>query len=376
MMISTDRFIVFTILLSCLSNQCSRVCAGSGDNVSVTYRVNQKRTECIYKNFEKSDFVTYSVFVVEALNNGPPKATISFEGPIAGNPDIPKKVIEITGGDYDLKYDGESNTPSLGRTLKKGMQTHWPIIKDSDKKVRYDKRMGLINRSLKVDWTHAGESEDAMKARAQIEQEKREAYRNRGRGAPREEGNEQNERFKAKVMAAIEPFEETNAIKAQGWYQLCVSSEYHALVVEMDMRSGRELGGVDRTTGHVYTHEAREMLDAEKLIDEVPEDEQEDFNTYETLSEEEQKAIENQVKEQDLHATKAQIKHLNSLVAEIKRKHHDFQQRIKSHKASSERNHENLLWSSKLETVLYIMITGVQVYTVRKWLMSNQLLGR
>lgn len=375
MMASTFRLTMIIILILCLSSPFSRVAGdSSGEHVPMIWNINQKRTECIYDNFEKSDFATFSAIVLEAKNNGPPKATISFEGPLAGNPDILKRVEEKTSRKYVDKEDGK---PSLGRELKNGIQNHWPTIKDSDKNVRYDQRFGIINRSLKVDWTHAGESEDAMAARAEIEMEKREAYRSRGRGAPQDEDPVQTERFKAKVMAKIEPHEETSVIKVAGWYRLCVSSEYHALVVEMDLRSGNKMGGIDRVTGHVYTHEAQETLDAEKLIDDVPEDPKDlDVNTYASLSEEQQKELENQVKEHDMHATKAQIKHLNSLVGEMKKKHADFAHRITSHKASAARNHGSLIWSSKLETALYILITGVQVYTVRKWLMSNSLLGK
>ena len=329
--------------------------------------------------------MTFSASVVEALNNGPPKATISFEGPVAGNAEVLKKVDDAGGGyEYESTPGSNSKTPSLGRELRTGTEKNWPVVKDSDKNVRYDLRMGIINRSLKVDWTHAGESEDSVAARAQIELDKKEAYRNYGRGAPpRGEAEEQSakergEKFKAITKVRIEPFEETNSIRATGWYRLCVSSEYHALMVEMDMRSGKKMGGVDRKTGHVYTHEAKEMLDAEKFIDEditAEEERQLDANTYASLNEEQQKEIENQVREQDLHATKSQIKHLNSMVIEMKKKHQDSHNRVKSHKATARRSYESLVWCSKLETLLYILITGVQVYTVRKWLLGNSLLG-
>lgn len=377
-MASSFRLIAILFTILCLSELSSHVLGADsiGENVPITYKLNQKRTECIYEVFEMSDFVTFSVFIVEAMNNGAPIGDIAFEGPLSGNPDIITKIEEITSGQYDNNYDGESSqNPSLGRQLKKGMTSHWPIIKDSDKKVRYDKRMGIINRSLKVDWTHAGENEDAVAARSQIEAEKREAYRNKGRGPPKndEESVAQNDRFKAKIMSKIEPYEETNAVKAAGWYRLCVSSRYHALMVEMEIRGGNRMGGIDRRTGHVHTYESKEMLDAEKLWNE------EEVNAKAkatALTEEQKRALENQVKEQDLHASKSQITHLNSMVTEIKKSHQEFHRRIKSHKASAARNYESMIWSSKLETVLYIIITAVQVYTVRKWLSGNTLLGK
>ena len=369
---------ILFLIIACLSRPASG--AGIAEYIPITYKINQKQTECIYDNFEKSDFVTISVFVVEAMNNGMPKAGISFEGPLAGNEDVLQK---IGVDDNDNAHNNNSNKKAtLGRELRNGVQSHWPRVKDIDNKVRYDKRVGVINRSYKVDWTHAGDSEDAIMTRAAIEAEKKEAYRNYGKGAPIDDtapdkanNDARTEKFRIITQASIEPYQETSAIKAMGWYRLCVSSDYHQLAVEMEMRSGKKLGGVDRQTGHVYTYEARELLDDENSIEEIPDSELEDYNTYATMQEEVDKVLESQVKEQDLHASKAQIKHLNTMVMEMKKTHHDYHHRIKSHKASAQRNYDGLIWSSKLETLLYVLITGVQVWTVRKWLLGNQLLG-
>jgi len=374
-MAATFRNILF-LACWCISNLIPASHAGSGAYyMPITYKIPRKQTECIYDKFDKSDFVTFSVFVVEAMSNGPPKAEISFEGPIHGNEDVLKKVEDaLPGTDFAPKS-------SLGQDLRNGAQMHWPVVKDADKKVRYDKRLGIINREIKVDWSHAGESEDAEAARAQIEMEKKEAYRSYGRKA--EPGSElEMEQKKDKVRTItqvnIEPFEETTAIKASGWYRVCVSAEAHALLVEMELRSGNKLGGVDRKTGHVYTHEEREMLDEEKSIEDgitASEESLIDANTYASKDEEVQKELENQVKEQDMHATKAQIKHLNSMVMEIKKNHQDKNMRLKAYSYVARTNHYNMVWSSKLETVLYMIITGVQVYTVRKWLLNSSVLG-
>ncbi|KAL9181890.1 hypothetical protein ACHAXT_012233 [Thalassiosira profunda] len=330
-------------------------------HIPITYKINPKQTECIYERFEKSDFVTFSVFISEALDGGPPKASIAFEGPVGGSDDALQKIKEI---DADFAPD----TQSLGRELRTGVQG-WMHIKDSDRNVRYDKRLGIINRSVKVDWTHAGESEDMMAARAEIEREKKEAYRNYGKGPPQPDQEAQNEKFRTVTMPAIGPFEETNAIKATGWYRLCASAEQHGLLVEMDFRSGAKMGGVDRTTGHVYTHEAREMMEEEQQIEESMESP--DASTYASLDEETKKVLDNQVKEGDLHASKAQIKHLNTMVLEMKKKHHEHQQRIKMHSATANRNYKSYVRSGKLETLLYVILAGVQVWTFRKWLLTD-----
>lgn len=113
--------------------------------IPILYKVGQRQMECIHENFEKGDFATYSVFVVQVLNNGNPKAAITFEGPIAGNKDTLQK--------SDITYDSSEDS-TVGRELRTGIQVHWPKVKDADQRVRFDKRVGIINRSIKVDWTH------------------------------------------------------------------------------------------------------------------------------------------------------------------------------------------------------------------------------
>ncbi len=371
MLAQHHRLILITACLAIPTPSTLAAGGGSGGNgrtgavhVPVTYKLHQKQTECIYDLLLKDDHVTWSAFAVESSSNGPLAISLKFEGPIAPPDDV----------------------RSLGEALF-AASVNWPKIKDSDVGVRYDKRVGIIGQSLRVDWTHAGEEEDAAAARDRIEMEKREAYRSHyghprsGTPADNVEKMKRDDLFRTVVMAEVQPYEDTHIIKAPGWYRLCASADYHALTVEMEIRSGTELGGVDPETKHVYTRAERERLDAETTLDgEVALHDAErgrelDFNTYATLAEEKRKVVENQVRETDLHPTKAQIVHLNDLVAEIKRKQDRHRDRMRNHKAASRRNYESLVRSGKLETLLYALTTVVQLYTVRRWLLSKSLLG-
>ena len=337
----------------------------AGEYIPLTYRIHERQTECIYDLLSKDDQVTYSAYVIESLNNGPLAMDVKFEGPL-----LPPS--------YPIN--------ELGRSLQNSVDEGWHKYKDADVGVRYDKRIGIINHDIRVDWTHAGENEDAIAMRNIIDAQRREAIANHHESLEKTgDVEDAKDRLKSNVlrtvtMSNINPFEMLNIIKAPGWYRLCVSADMHELLVNMEIRSGNAMGGVNSNTGHVYTYAERERLDAEKLMDEEiarheSESRQLDYNTYGSLDKELKKAIENQVKEHDLHQTKAQISRLTSLVAEIRRSidhHHD---RINNHKATARRNHNGMAFSGVLETILYIVLAGIQAYTVRRWLLGPALLG-
>ena len=88
------------------------------------------------------------------------------------------------------------------------------------------------------------------------------------------------------------------------------------------------------------------------------------------------KILVNQVEDADLRQTREQIKVLNSITSDIMTEIQTRMTRIRAHEQSARRNSVNLAWSSKVETVLFALISGFQVYTMRKWLLQNSLLGR
>ena len=367
------------------TNNDMEVPSALGEYVPMMHKVHQKDTQCIYDLLAKGDRVTYSAYLVESDNGGPMHMDMKFEGPIIG---------DVEGG---MKNGGH-----VGRAIRDGYVDNWPNIKRNDVGVRYDKRMGIIDHSMRIDWTHAGEEEDAVAMRERIEVEKREAYRNGNYGHPRSsssgvgggerpgEGSEgemiDDDRalYRTIVMSKVEPYEVTNVIKAQGWYRLCVTADHHALYVRLEIRSGLKLGGLDSNTGKVYTYVERDRLNAEMALDEeLSRHEMErkrsdrgvDTNTYATIEEERRKVIENQVKEMDLHPTKAMMGHLSSMVGEIRRRQDHHQDMMRNHKATTRRNFDSLVRSGTLETLLYVLLTFVQLYTVRSWLLSKSLLG-
>lgn len=101
-----------------------------------------------------------------------------------------------------------------------------------------------------------------------------------------------------------------------------------------------------------------------------------DSNTYASAIEERAKLLENQIREKDLEESKARLKYLHELTSEMMAKQHDHMNRIRSNSASAERSNAEMMRSSGVETALFAVITGFQVWTVRRWLTGQTLLRK
>mmetsp|Transcript_41016 Transcript_41016/g.123786 ORF Transcript_41016/g.123786 Transcript_41016/m.123786 type:complete len:126 (-) Transcript_41016:373-750(-) len=125
----------------------------------------------------------------------------------------------------------------------------------------------------------------------------------------------------------------------------------------MELRKASDLGDIDQRSGHVISYERRTMLDEEKEMDKFV-------------------AEEGGVKEEDLQLTREQLKKLNRILNEIKEKQQDERHRLSVHAATNEHSHSRMVLSSLLETVLFMLVTGFQVFTIRKWFSGAPMLGR
>ncbi|KAK1738996.1 hypothetical protein QTG54_010312 [Skeletonema marinoi] len=233
----------------------------------------------------------FSVFVVEALLNGKPKCDLFYEGPITTQ----------TIND-DSNNNGErsnNNNMSLGRMIRQGLLNE--LVEN-----RRDPNKSLHHR-IKVDWTHAGEEEDKLLMRQEIE-------RANTKQQQRHHSDPNHKPISTFASPRIEPFEITNRIPADGYYRVC-------LVIEMDARSSSKMGGVDEETGHVYTYAKRDLLNEEAAIDNKNGNNKNgsrlDSNTYQSDIEELSKLLVNQVEDADLRQTREQIKVLNAKTSDI-----------------------------------------------------------
>eukprot|EP00578_Thalassiosira_sp_NH16_P028756 CAMPEP_0181089186 /NCGR_PEP_ID=MMETSP1071-20121207/7170_1 /TAXON_ID=35127 /ORGANISM="Thalassiosira sp., Strain NH16" /LENGTH=357 /DNA_ID=CAMNT_0023171121 /DNA_START=1 /DNA_END=1074 /DNA_ORIENTATION=+ len=336
--------------------------------IPIRYKITGKKTECIYDQFQAREIVTYSVFVIEALHNGKQKASVAFEGPVAGNKGLltPWQRNQQEDEESQKQNNEDGSLPAgqlgrmtTGREIRTGLISHWPLIKGPNKPQE------VFERNFKVDWTYAGESEDLARARGSLLEKAHEEMRtynlehkDKGEDAPPLP-------LHTVVQIRVEPFEETHEITAWGWYRLCVSSDdFHPLIVEMDMRTAERMRGVNPGTGHVYTYEQREYLDEQTSMfgegGKAVSDAEDGHNAAE---------------DGDFNESKIKLKYMHELTSEIMKTQHDRMNRIRAHSNDAQRGAAEMKWSSKLETFMYVVITGVQVYTMHKWLLGN-LLGK
>jgi len=346
-------------------------------HIPIRYKVNQKQTECLYDKFEQGEHVTFSVFVVEALLNGKPKCHIMYEGPLTKYPPTDNN-SRSQNNNNNINISGSEKqqlTTSLGRIIRQALLNEWNENKKNT--------ATSLNQRITVDWTHAGEEEDKVFIREEIHRQNNKKHSS--------SSTNNNHPISKIASSKIEPFEITHVIPTSGYYRLCAQAELHALIVEMDARSSTRMGGIDKETGHVYTYAQRELRNEEAAIGitnnrnggssnnnskKQQQQQQLDSNTYQSELEELTKILVNQIEDADLRRTREQIKDLNAKTSDIMSEIQHRMTRIRSQEQSARRNSTNLAWSSKVETLLFALISGFQVYTMRKWLLSNTLLGR
>lgn len=323
------------------------------------------------------------MFIINAAEDGQPKGTVQIEGPVI-NPktgDIDENGKRIWPENSDKK-----KPPTMGAAMKSSID-NWPKFVSNNRHRFQD--AGIVHHWFYIDFTYSGEHEDAIAARADISRQKHEemeakAQRNLEKRERKQEHdysgdeNVEDEKYEEEnyrgveqiIPEWIEPYEWTKPIKAAGWYQMCVTAD-NDIDVEMDIRSSADLGGIDRETGHVYTYDDREEIDEEeRLMGPTVEEEEAKLVAVELG-----KALQNQVRDYDIDATRELVKEVNSLVSELQKKQSTVHNRIKGHGGDARRNHKKIVRSGIIETVLYLAITLFQIYTMRKWLLGNTVLG-
>jgi len=159
-----------------------------------------------------------------------------------------------------------------------------------------------------------------------------------------------------RVRETGEPFQKTFKAPANGWYRYCVVASWHQVVAEIDLRKESELGGI-APHGHVLTFEEKAMKEEDQLM-------------------EEDSAAKEGITDEDFLGTREKLKSLRRLLADIQSKQQQERHRLIVHAATNEHSHSRMVMSSLFETILFMAITGFQVYTIRRWFKGAPVLGR
>jgi emp24/gp25L/p24 family/GOLD len=159
-----------------------------------------------------------------------------------------------------------------------------------------------------------------------------------------------------KVRREGEPFVQTLKAPDHGWYRYCVKAIWQPVTVEMDLRKESEMGGLAED-GSVRTLQQKALLEEEKYMDEDT-------------------AAQEGIQDKDFESTREKLKTLRRLLADIQSKQSQERHRLAIHSATNEHSHSHMVLGSLLETILFMAVTGYQVYTIRKWFKGAPVLGR
>lgn len=148
-----------------------------------------------------------------------------------------------------------------------------------------------------------------------------------------------------------DPWEITVQVMSDGWYRGCVTGSWYRIAAEIELRKESELGWYG-SADRVKTYEEANLHRIGKEIDESE-------------------------LEGGIGSAKSQLKVLNHLIAGIREKQWEEKRRLEVHAAKNEHSHSRMVLGSLAETVLFIVVTGFQVFTVRKWFQGGDpLLGK
>ena len=82
------------------------------------------------------------------------------------------------------------------------------------------------------------------------------------------------------------------------------------------------------------------------------------------------------IKDEDFQQTRNKVKELRRLLNEIQSMQQKERRRLTVHAETNEHSHSRMVLSSLMETLLFMGITGYQIYTIRRWFSGAPVLGR
>lgn len=301
--------------------------------------INQRQSECLHEKLDEGETVTVSVFI---LSGSQLKATYSLEGPIAD--------LGVDSG-LELYTNGMAFSSNGRRDHNRALSVSREVDFEHLNEIDDDDDDDDDNTDDEYSKPIDKDDPDADKKRRGRREHQRRKFL---------ELKKQREEKKLaqlrKVRQDGEPILYTRKVPESGWYRMCVTSNWNQVVAEMEMRKESELGGLN-DDGHVRTYEEQKMIEEDKELEE------------DTASEE-------GIKDEDFQETRDKVKDLRRLLNEIQSMQQKERRRLTVHAETNEHSHSHMVLNSLTETLLFMAVTGYQVYTIRKWFSGAPALGR
>lgn len=287
------------------------LCRFETNAMPLTYDIPLNGLECLYEHLNAEEYATWSVFITTGAEL---KATAKFEGPIA-------PISVTTGTDLQTHIQKYARGERFGKKEPAQNAPKPPPGID---------RHGNVAIADTVDFESAAALEKMY-------------YDD-------DDADDDGKRRKRGTRMVGEPFQKTVRVVEPGWYRLCVLGNWYQISAEFELRKSSELG-FSTETNHVNTYEEASLLEDEEEIDL------------------------DAAKEEDLRTAKTQVRTLHRILSSIRSKQENERHRLEVHSATNEHSHSRMVLSSLMETVLFMIVTGFQVYTVRKWFQGTPMLG-
>jgi len=146
-------------------------------------------------------------------------------------------------------------------------------------------------------------------------------------------------------------------------YRMCVRSKTSTIEVEMELRKSSTYGKVNPKTGHVPSLEDVETHS-------------EIHNLYEKEDDAEVVAEEEQINDEDFMTTHEQLRVLERVYHEIIEKQLEERRAWGWRSVHNKHLYSHMVMGNLVETCFYMIITGWQVYSIRKWFSGGPALGK
>lgn len=310
-----------------------------------TITINHHAKECLYDLIKEGEAVTVSVFILSGVEL---RGGLLLEGPLS--PDNITSGVELQA----MVGTFEHSHHDFGRGYQK-------IEED----VNFEKLASEPSDDIEFgdDDDNVFENFDDEKMSEEEIQKHVEERRQRARMA-RKKALEAQRKRAARMLANNvvkdgEAVQRTLTAKSTGWYRACVKGNWYPINAELEMRKGSDMEGVDPDTGHVYAYTDFEELEENVFLDEAS-------ATEEVGA----------VSDGDFDAVKGQLQHLRHLVSLIQNKQSTERRRLTVHAVSNEHSHSRMVLSNLFETLLFMLVSGFQIYTIRKWFKGGQILAK